>query len=386
MSQFEFYKKLKPIREFVKAANPELYTDLPADWLIVITDIVASTKAIEAGRYKDVNTLGAALIAGIQNLLPDLELPFVFGGDGAIVAVPSELLEHSRDIVREVKLLGEQAFGLEIRGAIIPIGLLYKLGGQLKVSKLQLSTHFTQALMLGNGLDLAEKILKDPKYKELRVKDTDKIKYQTNFNGLECRWQDVPSRHGEIVSLIVKAQTDNLEQSASIYSEVLAGIESIYGKPLNYQPVLGYELELSLKLRDLNRESTVRTGGRGLASRLYLTKIWLINLVGKLQEATGIEINGFNIQKKKQAIRVSTDYKKIDGALKIVFASSTRQRLKLVNLLNVMHMSFPLKYGIHVSNRALLTCLVFQGLGQEAHFVDGADGGLALAAKQLKSS
>jgi hypothetical protein len=41
-------------------------------------------------------------------------------------------------------------------------------------------------------------------------------------------------------------------------------------------------------------------------------------------------------------------------------------------------------YGVHVSRHALMTCLVFDRFGKQVHFVDGANGGYALAAKQLK--
>ncbi|MCJ2541500.1 DUF3095 family protein [Synechococcus bigranulatus str. 'Rupite'] len=44
-----------------------------------------------------------------------------------------------------------------------------------------------------------------------------------------------------------------------------------------------------------------------------------------------------------------------------------------------------LAYGIHISDRALLTCLVFERDGRQVHFVDGADGGYALAARDLKT-
>jgi hypothetical protein len=41
-------------------------------------------------------------------------------------------------------------------------------------------------------------------------------------------------------------------------------------------------------------------------------------------------------------------------------------------------------YGLHISDRALMTCLVFERNGRQVHFVDGADGGYALAAKEMK--
>ena len=41
-------------------------------------------------------------------------------------------------------------------------------------------------------------------------------------------------------------------------------------------------------------------------------------------------------------------------------------------------------YGMHVSDRALLTCLLHVDSKREVHFVDAADGGYALAARQMK--
>ncbi len=43
-----------------------------------------------------------------------------------------------------------------------------------------------------------------------------------------------------------------------------------------------------------------------------------------------------------------------------------------------------LVYGLHVTDRAHMTCLVFNYSGRHLHFIDGADGGLFLAAKQFK--
>jgi hypothetical protein len=42
-------------------------------------------------------------------------------------------------------------------------------------------------------------------------------------------------------------------------------------------------------------------------------------------------------------------------------------------------------YGLHRSDSALVTCFVRSYDGDHVHFIDGSDGGYALAAKQLKS-
>ena len=44
-----------------------------------------------------------------------------------------------------------------------------------------------------------------------------------------------------------------------------------------------------------------------------------------------------------------------------------------------------LRYGMHVSATALMTCLVGSAVGHDhVHFVDGGDGGYTIAAKGLK--
>ena len=43
-----------------------------------------------------------------------------------------------------------------------------------------------------------------------------------------------------------------------------------------------------------------------------------------------------------------------------------------------------LAYGLHVTDRAHMTCLVFNYSGRHLHFIDGADGGLFSAAKAFK--
>ena len=66
------------------------FLELP--WSVGVADIVESTKAIAAQRYKAVNMAGAAVVASVTNALEGREFPFVFGGDGASFAVaPADL-------------------------------------------------------------------------------------------------------------------------------------------------------------------------------------------------------------------------------------------------------------------------------------------------------
>src|SRR6186713_3675236 len=91
-----FYGGIPVFRGFGSLMDPAMYSPLPDDWSIGIADIVDSTKAIAAQRYKAVNMAGAAVIAAVTNALEGREFPFVFGGDGASFAVAPDDLEAAR--------------------------------------------------------------------------------------------------------------------------------------------------------------------------------------------------------------------------------------------------------------------------------------------------
>src|SRR3712207_4381804 len=94
-----FYGGLPVVDSFTRLADAAMYAPLPAGWVLGLADIVRSTEAIEAGRYKAVNTAAAALIAGMSNALPGVDFPFVFAGDGAAFAVPPEMADSARGVL-----------------------------------------------------------------------------------------------------------------------------------------------------------------------------------------------------------------------------------------------------------------------------------------------
>ncbi|TIM14685.1 MAG: DUF3095 domain-containing protein, partial [Mesorhizobium sp.] len=83
-----FVASLPVFARFESVADIDNYRPLPDGWALATADIVGSTKAIDAGRYKTVNMAGASVISALLNALGRRDLPFVFGGDGALVAFP----------------------------------------------------------------------------------------------------------------------------------------------------------------------------------------------------------------------------------------------------------------------------------------------------------
>ena len=97
-----------------------------------------------------------------------------------------------------------------------------------------------------------------------------------------------------------------------------------------------------------------------------------------------IKTNDVDWGNYKENTIATTDYKKFDDILRMVMAGNQQQRENLNNYLENQYDRGKLVYGLHKSDRAIMTCLVFERNGRQVHFVDGADGGYALAAKAMK--
>ncbi|MGY3652985.1 hypothetical protein ACVWW2_008276 [Bradyrhizobium sp. LM4.3] len=116
-----FYEALVPFDFFDDVVRRDRYRPLPDDWIIAVTDVSQSTEAIEQGRYREVNTAGAAVLAAVSNALPDLQFPSTFGGDGASFAAPAAYSSIIKDTLARTAAWAEDTLGLTLRIAVIPI-------------------------------------------------------------------------------------------------------------------------------------------------------------------------------------------------------------------------------------------------------------------------
>ncbi len=121
MANPSFYAKLKPLPSFAAFSQLSRYATVPDGWHVIITDIKDSTRAIDKGRYKDVNTIGASSITAVLNAVKKVDIPYVFGGDGATMLVPNEVLPETTSALLATKQLAKEAFKLDLRVGIVPI-------------------------------------------------------------------------------------------------------------------------------------------------------------------------------------------------------------------------------------------------------------------------
>ncbi len=386
MNSETFYLDLPVTENFSEVSNPKIYSGLPDDWHVVVTDVKDSTKAIEQGGYKVVNLLGASSIIAMLNLMKSFSLPFVFGGDGATICLPPSLVERAKRSLVATKQMATEVYGLDLRVGIVPLRYIRECGYDVLVARYRVSENFVQAVFSGGGLQFAEECIKDPSTGapfRLEVGDAEP---EADFSGLECRWQNVPSSRGEIVTLIVQAVGNDEGSKNNTYREVIRTIGEVYGTDAMCRPVREQDLSMTLDEKQLAGESNVRSYRKGTLYRLwYWFKIRYAVITGwflmKMKTATK------NVQwgNYKKEVAANTDYKKFDDKLRQVLSGTEQQRQQLTAILERKFQRNELAYGIHASQTALVTCLIFNYNGAHVHLVDSDNGGYAVAAIQMKN-
>lgn len=385
MTSDNFYSQLPVYTDFSVVSDLSKYLKLPNDWYIVAADIQNSTEAIQAGHYKAVNIVGVSVITAIRNITSSLLIPYMFGGDGASLCIPVSLVEKTKEALIATKLMAKKQFNLNLRVGIVPIDVVRNANREVLVSRYKVSDCYIQVAFSGGGIEYVDSLIKDSeKGKEYRLENTDQDSI-ADYSGLECRWDHVPSQHGETIALIVKALAPTLEEESKIYNEIILKIRQIYGDDKKCSPVHVGGLKLTNNNQKLGNELNVRTFNR---DKVAVFKYWLIlrfqNVLGWIFMTLKLNVAGIPWGNYKNELVENTDFKKFDGVLREVISGTQSQREELHHYLNEKFNKRQCVFGIHKSNSALITCMIDNRLCEHYHFVDASDGGYANAALHMK--
>jgi hypothetical protein len=373
--------------------DPSVYAPVPADWHVAITDVVGSTDAIAAGRYREVNLVGASSIIALLNLEEDVDLAFAFGGDGAAVLLPPALVEAARPVLADTRRMAAEEFDLSLRVGVVPVRAVREDGYDVRVARLRVAEACHQAMFAGGGVAHAETLVKDERTADRYAVSPEAAGGEADFSGLECRWQDIPSPRDETVALVVQATTGSEADDRAVYRRVLDRIETVYGGADRYRPLSFDVMKPSFSLEKLSGEARVRQRGGGWRRRAYEAEIWGRNAILKYLLPRQVETGGADRAGTESGVRwdqyverlvATSDFRKYDDTLRMVIAGTEAERTALTDFLDEEYAAGRLAHGVHVTDRALVTCVVFERMGRQIHFIDGADGGYAEAARVLK--
>ena len=160
----DFYKNLPAIKRAIPAvlANENYFVDLPENWHVVVADITNSTGAVATGRHGDINLVAAGCLIAALNVAKELkvEIPYFFGGDGGTVLVPEQVLNKVIAGLNAHRINTNNNFSLELRVGSISVADIKKSGYRIRLAKVEESSGFNKAVLIGNGLKYAERIIK----------------------------------------------------------------------------------------------------------------------------------------------------------------------------------------------------------------------------------
>ena len=351
-----------------------LFADVPADWHIVITDIKNSTHAVMGGAHETVNLIATGSIVSVLNIAfgMGVTVPFFFGGDGATFIVPPTIIDKVMLALAAYKVKTLQNFNLELRTGTVPVQKIYTEGYQLHIAKYSSSQVFYIPVVLGNGINYAEKIIKGDDYMLAPHMGAEE---EPDLTGMQCRWDRIapPENKEEVVSLLVVAHDGN--RQSIVFKDVMNAMDEIYGPPQKRQPISVAKLQFNSTFSKLSNEMMVKLGEIKL---LQLLKTWMFGLFGYIYFHTK------NGKTYLQSLVEMADTLVIDGKINTVISGTTKQRLALQKVLDKLEAEGKLIYGLYISRASVMSCYVRDLKDDHIHFVDGSEGGYTQAARMLK--
>jgi hypothetical protein len=372
------YEELPVFDAFERVSDPAVYTAIPDDWQVGVADVVKSTEALRSGRYKAVNMAGASVVSAIRNVLGTMSFPFVFGGDGAVVAVPPDGAEAARGAMAATANFVAEDLELGLRVGMLPVAAIRAAGHDMRVARYAASSEAVYAMFSGGGASYAESELKAG-----RIGIAAAPKWtRPNLTGLSCRWSPIESQRGVILSMLVlPAPGASPEAFQALATEIIRMTEQ---EERGGHPVPSEGPTFAFKPAAMRLEAAAtRQGSEGIAGRL--ARIAGEMVLAITLDKAGRSLGRFDPKRYRSWVARNSDFRKYDDALRMTIDCSPAAADALEARLRQAEAEGIAEYGVHRQDAALMTCIVPSYVSDDhVHFLDGAGGGYALAAQALK--
>jgi hypothetical protein len=373
----DFYGSVPVFTQFDQITDVKLYVPLPDDWVLGLADVVSSTAAIAAGGYKSVNMAGASVIAAVANALGSHDVPFVFGGDGASFAVPPAGAAAARGALAASIVYAREELAMALRAAMVPVAAVREAGLDVRIVRFAPSPNVSYAMFSGGGLAWAEKQMKRGAF----IIEAAPAGTRPDLTGLTCRFEKVPSSRGTILSLLVvpagrEASPEFWQLLQSLL--VLTANQEEAARPVTRSSLLVKWPPTGLDLEARSR----RKPGRPLW--FYRLDAAARTLVSSVLFRFGLSLGRFSADVYQNEVVENSDFRKYDDTLRMTLDCTEPLAERIAALLADAANRGIAFYGLHRQSDALVTCITPTLYGKHFHFIDGAAGGYATAALNLK--
>jgi hypothetical protein len=321
-------------------------------------------------------------IAALRNRCAPTRIPFLFGGDGAVVMVPPAHATAARAELARVRGMAARDFELKMRVGLAPVAALRRAGKDVLVGRYEPTPDNSFGVFLGGGVGLLEDAIRGRGHDELAAIADVPLALDdgapVDLEGLSCRWDTLQSTHGAMLTLILQGNPADLR-------DVHARVAALAGPDAETRPVREATLKLRWPPADFMLE--VRARRRGGSLVLWACRVLVQSLIARLLFARAKPTGAFDPQRyRAEMIRTPTSASSTTPC-----ASSSIARTSAIDAitreLEQAAASRAIRYGVHVSPTALVTCLVTSASNSlHVHFVDGGSGGYTSAASKLKGA
>jgi len=378
-NQTAFYDRLPPETDFARLTDTARFHALPDDWLLGVADVKGSTALVAEGRYKTVNMAGAAVISAVMNAIGKRAFPFVFGGDGAGLACAPEYRPRVEHALAAVARWALAEFGIELRVALVPVAAARAAGHDVRVARFAVSEGADYAMFSGGGLLWAETQMKAGAF----AVEMAPLGAVPDLTGLSCRWANMRSAQGAIVSMVIAAEPGApLYRVNQVFAQVIEIAQTLArgGHPA---PVTGMEARRAPQSVTLEAHAARGAGSLAAARCKAVFEALVYWVLYKLK----LKLAGFDPRHYARTVAANADFRKLDDGLKMTLDCDAETQAKLETVLSRAADEGLIRYGIATQQEAMMTCIVPSPLTDDhLHFVDGASGGYTKAASHMKAS
>jgi hypothetical protein len=379
-----FFTDLPAADSFMGVLDAGRFHPAPADWVVVVADVRSSTRAVQQGRYKEVNLVGGAVVCAALNALAGLKVPFVFGGDGATLLVPGAQVAVVKGALVRTRTLARTDFDLDLRIGFVPVADLRAQGKDVLVARYAVSPGNDLAMFDGGGVELADRLIKEDVLAATFAVPDFELPGRPDLTGLSCRWEPLRSQQGSILCVLVRPLAEDPAARRAMLARVLAGFTDVLGAGLaGASPVTARAMRFRWPPRGLLAEARATRGAKSLLRRY--AEVLVGSFSQLILERLDLKGGAYDAPVYRRQLRANSDHCRFDDVLRLVLDCSAPQIRQLETLLEGLHRDAEIDYGLFEVRQALMTCLLFSlEAGQHVHFIDGDDGGFWAAAEGYK--
>jgi hypothetical protein len=264
-----------------------------------------------------------------------------------------------------------------MRVALVPVAGIRAQGLDVRVARFAPSKNVSYAMFSGGGLGWAEAAMKRGEFAVSQAPEGT----QPDLSGLSCRFQEMPSLRGLILSvLVVPVKGAPQSDFRKVIEDIIALVER---SPDAGRPVPPGGPEIRWPPQGVDYEARARRGGSLLRRRI---RVLANTLVAYAVFRLNIRLGNFIPKTYAQEVVENSDFRKYDDGLRMILDCTGDLAQALEQRLAVAASAGVVRYGLHRQDAAMMTCFTPSlDRRDHVHFIDGARGGYATAATALKA-